>query len=129
MDDIINKEYWVKKASKETVKMMENIFKSLREITNGYKLNYTQEYIGICRENSIEANNFIVFVPRRRFLVMECKIEKGTIDKLLIESGLEPLKYNERFKLYRFRVRETDMKSKLGFIKVFAKKAKANYYS
>jgi hypothetical protein len=108
MDDIINKEYWVKKASKETVKMMEDIFKSLDEITKGYSLRYQKpSYIGI--EINSKVNNFISFRPLKRdFNKISFRLEKtNPIDEKIKNSGIENYTYNQ--KRYHLKIKESNI--------------------
>lgn len=122
-----DKSYWeTKKATKESVKLTENIFKQLDEITIEYKLKYNKHYVGLEKNNI--ANNFISFVPRKNVVIMNFKVEKNDeIDDLLGKSDLDILPYDKYWSQYRLRLKETDLKSNLEIIKKIAEQAKTEY--
>ena len=52
-----DKDYWEKKATKESLKLTEKTMLSLGEITSDYSLKFNKHYIGLAKNNI--ANNFI----------------------------------------------------------------------
>ncbi len=121
-----DKNYWESKATKESVKLTEEILNDLANITNDYKLKYTKHYIGLEKNNI--ANNFISFVPRKNVVIMNIKLEKiEEIDNLLEKSDLDTLPYEKKWSQYRLRLKESDLKSSLEIIKTMVGKAKDEY--
>ena len=121
-----DKEYWEKKATKESVKLTENLMSSLHEITSEYSLKYNKHYVGIAK-NSV-ANNFLSFVPRKSAVILHFKLEKtDEIDEIIEKSDLDSLAYDKQWNQYRLRIREDDLKNSLEVIKDLAARAKSAY--
>ena len=123
-----DKEYWEKKATKESVKLTEKLMSSLHEITSEYSLKYNKHYIGIAKNNV--ANNFLSFVPRKSAVILHFKLEKtDEIDEIIEKSDLDSLAYDKQWNQYRLRIREDDLKNSLEVIEDLAARAKSAYMS
>jgi hypothetical protein len=123
-----DKEYWVKKATKESVKLTEKIMTSLGEITQEYSLKYNKHYIGLAKNNI--ANNFIAFVPRKSVVLFHIKLEKtDEIDGILEASDLDALAYDKQWNQYRLRLKETDLTNNIDLLKDLTIRAKNAYMS
>lgn len=121
-----DKDYWEKKATKETVKLTEIIMKALGDITSEYNLKYNKHYIGLGQNNI--AKNFISFVPRKSVVLLYLKLEKSDeLDDLLEHSDLDTLAYDKQWKQYRLRLQDTDITKSMDLIKMLCKKAKTEY--
>lgn len=120
--------YWEKKASKESLKLTDAIFKSLGEYTSDYKLKYNKHYIGLEKNNI--SNNFISFVPRKGTVLLHIKLEEDEeVNALLENSDLDTLAYDKQWKQYRLRIKESDLASNIEIIKQLVEKAKNDYRS
>ena len=123
-----DRDYWEKKATKGTLKLMDKIFDKLDGITSGYNLKYNKYYIGLEQNNM--ANNFISFKPRKSTVIVNLKVEKTEeLDTILENSDIDLLSYDNQWKLYRFRLTDNDLKSEnsMEILKKFAEKAKDEY--
>ena len=123
-----DRDYWEKKATKDTLKLMDKIFDKLNGIISGYNLKYNKYYIGLEQNNM--ANNFISFKPRKSTVIVNLKIEKTEeLDTILENSDIDLLSYDNQWKLYRFRLTDNDLKSEnsMEILKKFAEKAKDEY--
>lgn len=85
--------YWVKKASEEMVKLVDDDCKSiLKNISPSLDLKYNRYYIGITENGP--TNNFIVFRPKKSFVRVGAKFGRSQSDQLdfwsnqLTEAGL-----------------------------------------
>lgn len=129
--DIINeptdRAYWEKRASKDTLKLTEEILKALKDYTSEYHLKYNKHYIGLAKNNI--ANNFIAFIPRKSMVMLNIKLEEdGEINKRLEESSLDVLSYDKQWNQYRLRIKNNDLESNdFMIIKELVEKAKSNY--
>lgn len=124
--EIVNRDYWEKKATKKSLKLADNILADLEDICFDYKLKYNKYYIGI--EKNGMANNFIQFVPRKTSILMHFKLEKADdIDKMLEDSDLDVMSYDKQWKQYRLRLKENDIKSNWEIIKQMTKRASDEY--
>ena len=123
-----DRKYWEKKASKDSLKLMDSIFNELGEIVTDYKPKYNKYYIGL-EVNSI-ANNFIEFVPRKTTVTLNIKLEKTEeYDDLLEHSDLDTLSYDKQWKQYRLRLNKKDIPANMEIIKKLVAQAKADYRS
>lgn len=123
-----DKDYWEKKATKESLKLTENIMTALGEVTEGYSLKYNKHYIGLSKNNV--TNNFIAFIPRKSVVILHLKIERSDeIDDILEESDLETLSYDKLWNQYRLRLQDSDLQKNVEIIKDLAAKAKSKYLS
>jgi len=125
-----DKEYWEKKATKESLKLTEKIMTFLKESTDEYSLKYNKHYIGLAKNNI--ANNFISFVPRKSAVLLSIKLEKtDEIDKIIEGSDLDTLAYDKQWNQYRLRIKETDLSNSnnLEILKSLTIQAKDAYMS
>lgn len=123
-----NRDYWEKKATKSTVKMIDSILKKLGAITEKYNLKYNKHYIGMEFNNM--ANNFISFRPRKNSLLMMFRIERSEeLDKKLEESDIDVLAYDKQWKQYRFRLKDSDIQNNFTIISEFVEIAKYEYHN
>lgn len=123
-----DRDYWEKKATKESLKLTEKIMKALGEVTEGYSLKYNKHYIGLERNNV--TNNFISLIPRKSVVLLHLKIEKSDeVDTLLEESDLETLAYDKQWNQYRLRLQDSDIEKNIEIIKNLSAKAKNEYMS
>lgn len=118
--------YWEKKASKESLKLMDKIFNQLGEIVSEYKPKYNKPYIGLEKNNI--ANNFIEFIPRKSAVILNLKLERTEdIDDIIEHSDLDTLPYEKTWKQYRLRLNNKDIPGSMAIIKDLVTKAKAEY--
>ncbi|MBB2918318.1 hypothetical protein [Cupriavidus alkaliphilus] len=123
-----DKEYWEKKATKESLRLTEKIMSSLGEITSEYSLKYNKHYIGLAKNNI--ANNFIAFVPRKSAVLLNIKLEQtDEINEIVAESDADALSYDKQWNQYRLRIKESDLNNNLDMIKDLALRAKNEYMS
>lgn len=123
-----DKDYWEKKATKDSLKLTERTMVALGEITSEYSLKFNKHYIGLAK-NSI-ANNFISFVPRKTSVLLHIKLEKtDEIDEIIAESDLDCLAYDKQWNQYRLRIKESDLETNISVVKDLVSRAKAAYLS
>jgi hypothetical protein len=123
-----DKDYWEKKATKESLKLTERTMLALGEITSDYSLKFNKHYIGLAKNNI--ANNFISFVPRKTSVLLHIKLEKtNEIDEIIATSDLDGLAYDKVWSQYRLRIKENDLDTNISVIKDLVSRAKAAYLS
>ena len=121
-----DRNYWEKRASKLSLKLMDNIFKELGELVSDYKPKYNKHYIGLEINNM--ANNFIEFITRKSTIIMNVKLIKSEEhDELLEHSDLDTLPYDKNWKQYRLRLNNKDIPANLTIIKRLVTDAKSAY--
>ena len=118
--------YWEKKASKETLKLTDKIFKMLDDSTTEYKLKYNKHYIGLEKNNI--SKNFISFIPRKNSVLLHIRLEEDDeISTLLENSDLDILTYDKRWKQYRISLKDKGIESDFEIIQDLVSKAKSTY--
>ncbi|WP_418637587.1 hypothetical protein [Winogradskyella sp.] len=123
-----DRSYWEKRASKESVKLVDQILEGLGDITKEYKLKFNKHYIGIEKDNM--ANNFISFIPRKNVVILNIKLEKvEEVDELLENVDFDTLSYDKQWKYYRLRLNTKDILNNMELIKGLVEKAKAEYHN
>lgn len=90
-DDIgktFTKEDWEKKSTKDMISLVEKMYNDFIERKDEIRLNYLQMYIGLIENGT--ANNFISFVPKKKFVKIRFKsIESEEIEKKFDAVGFE----------------------------------------
>ena len=126
IEEIVNRDYWEKKATKKSLKMADSILEDLGEVCQDYSLKYNKYYIGIERNGM--ANNFIQFVPRKSTILMHFKLERDDeVNSLLESSDLDVMPYDRQWKQYRIRLKENDIKANWELIKYLTERASNEY--
>ena len=106
--EVVDKAYWEKRGSKETVKLAEKVLTFIDEFVGGFSLKYNKHYIGLV-QNDI-AKLFAEFTPRKEIMQIAFKIKKNEETNSIIEdSGLDQLAYDNQWNHYRIRVKERDL--------------------
>lgn len=126
--ETVDREYWEKKATKDTLNLTDKIINTLGDITREYNLKYNKHYIGL--ENNNIANNFLSFFPKKSIVIMNFRLEKiEELDEILGNSDIDILSYDKQLKQYRFRLTDADLESEssLNIIRDFSQKAKEEY--
>lgn len=106
--EVTNRAYWESRSTSKMLKNVDEIFKSLDELVNGYELKYNKFYIGLAKDS--QPDNFVVFRPRKINLNMEIKLEQSIeTDKLIEEAGLDLMDYDNKWGRYRIRISKQDI--------------------
>lgn len=106
--EVVDKAYWEKRGSKDTVKLAEKVLTYIDEFVEGFSLKFNKHYIGLI-QNDI-AKLFAEFTPRKETMQIAFKIKKNEETTAIIEdSGLDQLAYDNQWNQYRVRVKERDL--------------------
>lgn len=101
--EVTDRSYWDKKASPETVKLVDRMHDMVD--APGYELKYNKHYIGMAKDG--RAKNFIAFIPQTKTLRLHVKLPKtDETTELIDEAGLNMLPYDRLYGQYRIRLRE-----------------------
>lgn len=104
----VNREYWVNKASAESIKLVDECLNIIKEFDPDYSPNYCENYIGLLRRNRV--NNFVVFRPKKEFVRAEAYLndmEWG--QNVLEEKNIEIVSLNKRSGRIKFRITKEDI--------------------
>ena len=117
-----DREYWVGRATKETVALADELLKKLHEFDPSLELNYNKPYIGLKREG--RADNFVSFMPRKKNIIFELKLpQTDELNQKIDDAELDQMEYHKRGGRYRFRLTKDDIGSKSDFLLKLAKRA------
>lgn len=115
-----DRNYWEQKAKKETLNLVDQCGEILKEIDPELSLSYTQSYIGVQRRN--RPMNFVVFLPKQKFVRAEPKLENLDVwSKELEQMEFEVVSADKREGRLKFRMVSSDVASKRDFIKKILK--------
>lgn len=108
-----DRQYWLKKATTETVEMADKLLAIVHEVTDSknLELNYNKHYIGLASGGV--ANNFISMKPRKHNVLLQVKLPRTDELTELIEQSLELISYDNRWGLYQVRVTQNDLKESI----------------
>ena len=112
-----DRQYWLKKATSETIAMADKLLTIVHEVTENknLELNYNKHYIGLA--NGGVANNFISMKPRKHNVLLQIKLPRTDEVTELIEQSLELISYDNRWNIYQVRVTQNDLTESNGVLK------------
>jgi predicted transport protein len=111
-----DRNYWLKKASKETVELADRLFEIVRGIDPSLELKYNKFYLGLSQND--RPNNFVSFTPQKSALRIRVRLGRSDeIDRMLDESGLEVLEYDKKWGIYQIRLTTADLPRHDGLFK------------
>jgi hypothetical protein len=112
-----DRQYWLKKATSETVEMADKLLAIVHEVTESknLELNYNKHYIGLASGGV--ANNFISMKPRKHNVLLQVKLSRTDELTELIEQSLEFISYDNRWGLYQVRVTQNDLTESIGALR------------
>jgi hypothetical protein len=111
-----DRKYWEEnRATKETLQLTDELFGIVRELDPTLELKYNKFYIGLARNG--QPDNFVVFVPRKKFAAIETRIPRtDDVDAQIKASGLD-LSYDNQWGRYRVNVDRDGLKHHRDLIK------------
>jgi len=119
--EITDRAYWEKRATKSTVKMVDELLGLINEIDNELGLKYNKFYIGLARDG--RPNNFISFKPKKKFLTILIRLPKTSeMDEEIENEGLYMMDYTI-YGQYRINVRHGDIAKHREFLLKIIKRA------
>lgn len=103
-----DRNYWEKRGTSQTVAIADEILNIITEFAPDYELKYNKFYIGLAKDS--QADNFVIFRPRKINLNMEIKLEQSEkTEKMLEGAGLDLMDYDNKWRRYRIRVSKNDV--------------------
>lgn len=104
--EVTDRQYWEKKATKDTVKLADEVLEYIKTFAPDTGLKYNKFYIALTQENRVY--NFTIMRPMKNVLVLEIKLKQSDeYDKKFIDCGLD-FDYS-RWGQYCIRVTKTDI--------------------
>jgi len=93
--------YWERRGSRATLKLLDSLLGLVQNFAPSYEPKYNRHYVGLAQDGS--PNNFAIFKPRKKSVLIEVKMPKSEEASVLLEeSGLDSLEYSKwgRYRLY-----------------------------
>ncbi len=102
-----NRAYWEERATKQTMGMVDELFKILSEFDAALELNYNKAYIGLVRNG--QSKNFVSFSPKKSFVWFKARLERSDeIEAEMESSGVDDFDYKS-WGAYQFRLYPGDI--------------------
>jgi len=119
--EIVDRSYWEKRATKETVTLADKLLELLLTFAPGIELKYNKFYIGLAQDG--QPNNFILFRPQKNSIRFEIRLAKSEeIESQIQEKGFDLIDYT-KWGRYRIRLSKSDVKEQSDFLKELMKKS------
>lgn len=119
--ETVDRSYWEKRGTKTTVAMADELLTVIQSFDSAFELKYNKFYIGLAKEG--QANNFVVFHPKKKFLRLGLRMKKSDdIEDKINNTGLDLSDYTKSGR-YRIRLMKNDIKQNEEFIKELLKQS------
>lgn len=103
-----SREYWENRSSIETMKIVDYIYDIIQIGRPDIEIKYNKPYIGLTEKGI--ANNFIIFVAKKKHIRMEIRMDRSDeLDNLFESSDLDFMGYNASQKRYKVRLSSSDI--------------------
>ncbi len=114
--------YWEQRATKRTVALADQLLDLLRKFDPILTLKYNKFYIGLAKNG--QAFNFVSFRPKKNHTIFELGLpQTAELDNKVDEAGLGTLEYDKKWRRYRLRLTEENIKSKSEILEELSKLA------
>ena len=107
--DVTDRAYWEKRGTKATVSLVDELFDIVKSFDESFELKYNKFYIGLAKDG--QTNNFVVFLPKKKFVRIDLRIPKEQeTENRIEEAGLDFMEYSRsgrtRIKLTKKEIKE-----------------------
>jgi len=103
---VTDRQFWETRASKESVRIADELFELVKPLDPSLAMNYMKGYIGLARDG--QPDNFVLFKPKKEWLRLEIKLEKSDeVQASLDASGLDVMGWS--WGRYKFRISKSDV--------------------
>ena len=118
-----DRSYWEnERGTKATVSVADDMLKLVKECDPSLELKYNKFYIGLARSG--QANNFVIFRPRKEALRFEPRLpQTPETEKRLTDAGLDVMDYDSTWNRYRIRLQAGDVEKHRTILKQVVQEA------
>lgn len=125
IQEVTDREYWLKRGSKETVKMADRLLEIIKEFVPDIEFKYNKFYIGLAIGG--QPNNFTIFTPRKKNLNIEIRLPHSEeLQQRIDDSGIDDMGYLKKWGKFQFRLAKTDINTHKELLKELMKAAYDN---
>lgn len=121
-----DRSYWENRGSKKTVQIADSLLEIIHKFDSEFKLKYNKHYIGL--EKNGKPNNFVKFIPRKKHLNADLKLERSEDLEEKIEEELELIGYRKRQLRYRIQFKDREVNGNDEFLTDLLKQS-YNYFN
>ena len=101
--EVTDRNYWIGRVSAKTVGMVDEFLAMATVLDPELELKYNKFYIGLAKGG--QANNFVLFRPKKGFLRFEARVKRSDeLQERLEAAGLDVMDYDDR-RGGRYRIR------------------------
>jgi len=124
---VTDRNYWLKQGAPETVKMADTLLELIKtSVDDSLELKYNKYYIGVAKGG--RPFNFVAFRPKKSAINVDIKLPfSEEIQDRILENELDDMGYDKRWRQFRLRLTEKDIKNKKDFILELFEKAYQNF--
>jgi hypothetical protein len=116
IQEVTDRDYWLKRGSKETVKMADEMLNIIKSFAPDIEFKYNKFYIGPAKNG--QSRLFTLFRPRKKDLNIEIRLPLSDETQEKIEkAGLDDMGYEKRWRAYRIRLSKEDIKTHKSLLK------------
>ena len=106
--DVVDRSYWEKRASKNTLEMSDKLLEHLRRLNADLAPKYNKFYIGLAKNG--RSSNFVSFKPKKEWFWLGLRLEcSEEIEHKLQEVGLEEHDYDPKWGKYWVRLTKAEL--------------------
>jgi predicted transport protein len=121
MIEVTDRSYWEKRATKQTVSLVDDLFDIVKSFDDNLELKYNKFYVGITKNG--QPDNFILFRPKKKFVRIDLRISKDkSIEEKIEENELDIMDYSRSGRM-RIKITKEDIKEKSVFLTELIEKA------
>ncbi len=108
VQEITDRAYWESRGSKKTVQLADKLLEIVQTFDPALEFKYNKFYIGLARDGI--ARNFLIFKPKKSFLVFEVRLKRSPEqEERLEQADLDLMDYDTRWGRYRIRLKKEDI--------------------
>jgi predicted transport protein len=125
--EITDRNYWIKRSTPEILKITDGLVAKINVFAeNTLELKYNKYYIGMAKDGV--AFNFVAFHPKKKYVNINIKLPyTEETQAQIVAHDLEDMGYDARWKQYRLRLTEKDIRQHGDFLVGLFEAAYANF--
>ncbi|MBS3821944.1 MAG: hypothetical protein KGY81_09315 [Phycisphaerae bacterium] len=122
VQEVTDRSYWEARGTPRTVALADELLEIIHEFDSAFELKYNKFYIGLAKDG--QPNNFASFRARKSHLRLEVRLpDSDEMRERLEQAGLDLMEYDARWRKYRIRLTESDLRKNRDLISEMLRKA------
>lgn len=126
IQEVTDRNYWIQRGTKDTILIVDELFKMIKSIDSEVELKYNKFYIGLAKND--QPYNFAIFRPQKNGARLEIKLPKSAeLEEKLNENGLDVMEYDKQWSRYRVRLVQGEVTRHATFLTELFQKARDSF--